>query len=223
MDINKALVIAYSGSLDGYKPKLKTKFIKTILQWIWTFKNNNIDSSTRTAHYLIQAIKVLKQKYSISPNQLQIHLWGKIDQENISSAAKEDVSEFFIFSGYLPKQESLNKLQQADLLFLPLERASIKGNKTLFIPGKLFEYLHTRKPILALCEDSDCKDILKKSGLGICIEPDNFEEVASFLNTIIHDSSIIKNIQANEEFIETFSFVNKTKELAKVLNDVLVN
>ena len=125
---------------------------------------------------------------------------------------------FFIFSGYLPKQESLNKLQQADLLFLPLERASIKGNKTLFIPGKLFEYLNSRKPILALCEDSDCKDILLKSGLGICIEPDNFEEIASFLNFIIHDSSSIKNIQANEDYIETFSFANKTKELAKVLN-----
>lgn len=223
MDFNRQIVIAYSGSLDAYRPQLKTRFIKSLLQWFWTFKNNNIDSSTRTAHYLIQAVKVLKKKYGISPQQLQIQLWGKIDAQNITSANKEEVEEFFSFSGYMPKQESLKKLQQADLLFLPLERASVKGNKTLFIPGKLFEYLHARKPILALCEDSDCKEILMKSGLGICIQPDNFEEVASFLNSIIQNDIQLSNMKPNEDFIETFSFVNKTKELAKVLNDVLVS
>jgi len=218
----KMLTIAYSGSLDAYQPNIRRNLLFRIKQWFWTYKHDTVDASTRSAYYLIKAIKVLKEKYQITPAQLQCNFWGKIHPLNAYQAQQEGVSEFFSFEGYLSKELSLKKLNEADVLFLPLEKSNTPGIGTLFIPGKLFEYLHTAKPILALCEVSDCRTILEASGLGICTSPDQVSEIADTMLKMLNNSDFLSTFQANEEYIKKFSFKNKTEELAEVFNSLIV-
>lgn len=218
MDISKPLKIAYSGSLDAKYPSESKGFFRQVKNLFWTYKHDAVDPSTRSAYFLIKAIGVLKRDFNITPDEIQIELWGNIHSLNKEHIIEAGVSEFFYIDSYLPKDESLKRLSQADVLFLPLEKSNIKGQGTLFIPGKLFEYLSTRKPILALCEPSDCRDIIENSGLGICIEPDNPELIANVLFPLIKNKMLLLGLIANEEFIETFAFKNKTLELISVLN-----
>ncbi len=214
----RPLIVAYSGSLDAYRPKSKNGFWGKILQWFWTYKHDTVDSSTRTAYFLIKAVKVLKDEYGIIPAGLQIKLWGKIDPLNKVHAIEHGVEDYFSFGSYLPKHESLKQLDEADMLFLPLERSNIKGKETLFIPGKLFEYLHIGKPILAPCEESDCRRILEQSGIGVCAEPTGFKEIASILFGILKEREKLRLYIPDKAYIETFSFRNKTGELAAILD-----
>lgn len=218
----KKLIIAYSGSLDAYDGNKFKKHLSNILKWFWTYKNNTVDSSTRSAYYLIKAVRILKDNYNIQPNQIGFQFWGNIDTLNKTQSEKEGVADFFEFGGYLSKLESLNRLAEADMLFLPLEKSNTSEIGTLFIPGKLFEYLNTGKPILGLCETSDCKMILENSGLGICCAPDNSKEIAQTLYNIIINQINIKLIKANQTYIQSFSFIKKTEELAKVFDKLSV-
>ena len=223
MDISKPLKIAYSGSLDAKRPIKSKGLFKQFKNLFWTYKHDVVDPSTRSAYYLIKAIGILKRDFIIRPDEIQIELWGNIHPLNKQHIVEEGVSEFFSIDSYLPKDESLKRLSQADMLFLPLEKSNIKGQGTLFIPGKLFEYLNTRKPILALCEPSDCRDIIETSGLGICIEPDNSKLIANVLFPLIKNKMLLSGLIPNEEFIDTFSFKNKTLELLSVFKKASVN
>jgi glycosyltransferase involved in cell wall biosynthesis len=215
--------IAYSGSLDAFEAKKDNNIWDKFKSYFWTYKHQTVDSSTRSAYFLIQAIVLLKKQHpNWKTDNLKIQLWGNINPINKKQAEQEGVSDVFEFEGYLPKSESLNKLNDADLLFLPLEKSNTIGRTTLFIPGKLFEYLYAQKPILALAESSDCRDILEKSGLAICVEPDNIEVIANTLWQIIENPESLKKLQANKEYIESFSFKNKTAELAEVFNSLIV-
>jgi glycosyltransferase involved in cell wall biosynthesis len=218
----RKLIIAYSGSLDAYQPATNRNLLSGFKQWFWTYKHDTVDSSTRSAYYLIKAIGILKAKFNITPEQLQCNFWGKIHPLNALQSEQEGVSEFFKFEGYLNKELSLRKLNEADVLFLPLEISNTPGIGTLFIPGKLFEYLHAAKPILALCEASDCRTILETSGLGICTNPDNPEKIAEMINKMLNDAEFLNQFQGNSDYISTFSFKNKTEELAQVFNSLIV-
>ena len=222
MDIKKSVIIAYSGSLDAFRNEKSLGIFRFLKELFWTYKHRTVDPSTRTAYYLIKAVGILKREYGISPSELKIELWGSIHPLNIRHSEDENVRDFFHFDSYLPKDESLSKLNKADILFLPLEKSNVKDQGTLFIPGKLFEYLKTSKPILALCEASDCRKIIEQSGLGICVEPDNPERIAECLFPIIKNKNLLLGLKPNTEFIETFAFKNKTAELISVLKKASV-
>ncbi len=214
----KQIVIAYSGSLDAFQPVKKGGFFNEIKKWFWTYKHDTVDASTRSAYYLIRAIEILKNNYGISSNLLSIQLWGNINPINLKQARDAGVDDFFKIEGYKEKSKSLQDLQKADMLFLPLEMSNTPEFGTLFIPGKLFEYIHAKKPILALCEASDCRDILEQSGMAIIIEPNQPDKIAVKLLEIIQNPSLLQSFVPNLPYIETFNFKNKAEELSKVFD-----
>jgi hypothetical protein len=222
MDIRKPLTIAYGGSLDSFEPKKKSRLIHSVLQWFWTFRNTTVDPSTRSGYFFINAVALLQSNYGIKPSELQVHWWGLINPVNQDQINRLGLTDFFHIDGYLDKSASLEKLSMADCLFLPLEQSTSKEHGTLFIPGKLFDYLKTGKPILALCEESDCKAIIEQSGLGIFAKPDDPENIAATLFPYIKHPENLQTLQPNQEYIQTHSFIQKTKELAAIIQEISV-
>jgi len=68
---------------------------------------------------------------------------------------------------FVPQKEVISLMQESDVLLLPwADRFNI--------PGKLFEYLATGKPILALCySDSDVERVIRETSSGWCVLPDD--------------------------------------------------
>lgn len=222
MGIKDQLILAYSGSLNAYTPGNKNNWLNWVKGLFWTYHHDTVDNSTRSGYYLIKAVRILKDKYNVHADELNIQLWGSIDPINRKQVISEGVEAYFEFDSYMDKQKSLRKLEAATILFLPLEKSNKKGCKTLFIPGKLFEYIKTGKPILALAEPSDCRNILEKSGLGICVQPDDPEKIAQTLENIIRNRNILDAYKPQSDYISTFTFENKTAELAAVFNQLIV-
>jgi glycosyltransferase involved in cell wall biosynthesis len=217
----KGLHICYAGSLGYYSPLEKQNSSNFVRQLFWTYRNNTVDSSTRSAYYLIRAVKILKDKYQINDSDLKISLWGSIHPMNKSQIIELGLDAFFDISGYFSKKETVDKLKSADLLFLPLEMSTSKEFKSLFIPGKLFEYLSLNKPILSPSEPSDCQDILLKSNLGIITKPNDEKEIAEVIYRYIKNPELLNDLKPNVEFINTFTFIEKTKELAKIFDQLI--
>lgn len=223
MDSN-TLTIGYAGILNGYAPsKGSINFFPQMLKRIFfSYRVNNISNHTRTGYFLFQGIKYLKKNYPINAKRLKVELWGIIDPLNKQQVEEYRLTDIVSIGGYLSKSESFKKLMKCDILFLPLESA-LGEQRPLFIPGKLYEYLKTGKPILALAEDSDCSVILKNSGLGIICSPYKASEIANYLNYLIENKDSINEIyKGNESYIQSnFNFIEITKKMAEVFNNVL--
>jgi glycosyltransferase involved in cell wall biosynthesis len=71
------------------------------------------------------------------------------------------------FEGYQPHERSVQALLDSQLLLLMIEGgAEAKGMLT----GKLFEYLGSGTPILALAPEGEAAEILRSTGAGQVVE-----------------------------------------------------
>ena len=79
---------------------------------------------------------------------------------------------------YVPQKDSFRYMEETDVLLLPwVDRVNI--------PGKLFEYLATGKPILALCyPDSEVARVVQQTASGWCVNPDDVAEIQLALTEI---------------------------------------
>jgi glycosyltransferase involved in cell wall biosynthesis len=71
--------------------------------------------------------------------------------------------------GPLPRGETLRRLLGSDLLLL------LGHGITMQIPGKLYEYLRTGRPILALAPQGAQTDLLRATGGAWIVEPDDVD------------------------------------------------
>ena len=214
-----SLKIYYGGNLGYIKPKKNNWFSK----WFWTYNYEYINYSTRSGYYIIRAVNHLKNNRNILPCQLKFCFWGKIHPKNIELVNELNLQDFFSFSGYISKEKSLNKLMDADVLLLPLETSATSKHNNLFIPGKLFEYLKLKKPILALTSKSDCYEIIKRSNLGIFSSPDNILDIADVIHELIVNKKKLMEINPDLDYINSFSNDVLCQKLSKIFDELLLN
>jgi glycosyltransferase involved in cell wall biosynthesis len=96
---------------------------------------------------------------------LRIKLVGQTDDSVISEIEKNNLKENLILIEHLPHHEGLVELSKSQVLLLPLNDApNVKG----ILPGKMYEYMALRRPILALGPiDADFAKILKETNAGV--------------------------------------------------------
>ena len=79
--------------------------------------------------------------------------------------------------------KALQLALNANLLLLPLNQAENSKGR---LPGKIYEYLRTYNPILALGPtDSDAHYILKQCSAGACYEYNDLASIKSYIQNII--------------------------------------
>ena len=96
--------------------------------------------------------------------KLRIRLCGKVDSAVSASLDAAGLGGAVENLGYLDHAASILEQRSADLLLLPL-RNGAEGGK--IVPGKVFEYLASRRPVLGIGDPSgSAAAILKETGCG---------------------------------------------------------
>ena len=113
---------------------------------------------------LFRAIAQLKEELPGFADDVELRLFGQLDyrvKENISAAGIEEQTNF---AGNVARAEALQQQVDSHLLLLLLNQ---QDNARGRIPGKLFEYLAARRPILNFGgADSDVANILTETNSG---------------------------------------------------------
>lgn len=112
-------------------------------------------------------------------NDIMIRFTGHISdiqKELLNSLPGKDSVQFLPYSDHnIIVSQMLSSSMQ--LLVLPED----PGNRC-FLPGKLFEYIASGKPVLCLGPlDGDTAEILKQGGFGSCFDYDDAEGIADFI------------------------------------------
>jgi hypothetical protein len=89
------------------------------------------------------------------------------------------LKENLVIKDHLPHREGLIELSKSQVLLLPLNDApNVKGT----LPGKMYEYMALRRPILALGPtDADYAKILRETKAGISL---NFNDEKGIKNSL---------------------------------------
>jgi len=143
---------------------------------------------------------------------LEIRLAGKVDPEIIESIKAAGLGENLVELGYLSHNESVAELLDADLILLPL-RQDPEYRKVL--PGKIFECLAARKPILGIGqEDGAAAMVLKETGAGVMLDWD--KDPSAFIQQVKDGK-----FTASDSNIEKYTRRNLTAAMVSVFEELL--
>lgn len=141
-----------------------------------------IIDSIRDPLPFIQAYKALFENHQIKANLTFV---GKVS-DKITGYIENDqwLKNHITFAGYVSHQEVFAYYEKAHLLLLILTNTkNAKGN----IPGKLFEYIATGRPIIALGDpEGDAAKIISEAGAGKVFSHSNQEGMRIFLKEALN-------------------------------------
>ncbi len=115
----------------------------------------------------------------------------------------------------VPHPQAIQEMLDADVLLLVFE----KSLPSYMIPGKLFEYLGARKPILAIIpQDSDSGRIVRETESGVVLDPDKPEEIIKQLEDWAAQKP---RLQENREALKKYERVKQAEMLAGVFEKMV--
>ncbi|MBN2029336.1 glycosyltransferase family 4 protein [bacterium] len=118
--------------------------------------------------------------------------------------------------GYVPHQESIGYLMASDCLLLLIAKNESKGVAT----GKIYEYIASGKPILALVPEGEAKKLVIKHARGIVVPPDDVDGIKAQLIRAfdLWKRKDLKITVPRWKGIEQYSRWHQTKALADIFD-----
>jgi len=164
--------------------------------------------------------KTLGEMASANPDfkrELRLRLIGRVDravQDSIDAAGLAENTEL---PGYLDHSATNREQCDAGMLILPLRN---DPDYAIILPGKLFEYLASRRPVLGIGqEDGAMARVLTEAGAGVTADWNNAEKMRAFILQA-WESHKKGGIPATEGKIEKYSRRSITRQLAELLEKV---
>ncbi len=227
-DLGKPLTIVHTGVFQTEYAMMvnptarknikgRGKTIKDVIK----FSVGNPNLLTRTPHYLFKAISQLLEEQKISKSDIRLVFAGSYTSEDKKLAKFHQVEEMVDFLGYVNHDESVKLLNKADVLFLPLHEP--EKMLPLIVPGKTYEYLAAKRPILATLPEGDTRRFVKESGLGYICDPSSVEQIALSLYQLVHayKSPAGISVNPNLHFIDQFERKKLTEQLVTLFNETI--
>jgi len=118
--------------------------------------------------------------------------------------------------GVLPHRDAVALMHSADVLFV----TNGEGNRQhIGLPGKLYEYLATGRPVLALTHpDGDAGRILNQTGGGVAVSGDDPGLLLEAIVTVCRTRRL-EVPPLKRDALASFERVNLTRQLADLLDD----
>lgn len=220
---SNVIVIRYCGRLqphDWSSTRLYGRLGEHILGR-FKYTSHGVDYSTHSPGPLLHALSRVLKDTPEARQHIRVELAGRCCESNRSLVQSLGLSDLVSLSPFLPHREAMQFITEADVLFLPL-RSPLNGKEEVTYPGKLFEYIAARRPILAIAPKGDLQRLIARANLGWCVDPYDGDAICCILRKLI---SFAKAGQRppycpSEEIIAEFDFRRIAAKLARVLETV---
>lgn len=169
---------------------------------------------TRNPKFYLEAINKFFTKYPELKNEVEFCFIGIISKDNLALIKSFDLENSINILGYVNHLECIKYLLASDVLFLMISRGE---NDDAAMPGKVGEYIGSRKNIIACIPEGVTKKMLEKYDAIKFVDEDS-EEI---MNAFSEYYKMYKNSSlpsANEEVVDLYDRKNLTYELSKEFN-----
>lgn len=196
---------------NGYD---KESIPETVLDAKFTVSHIGSLLSGRDPKYLWKALYELTQENTEFLSTFQIQLVGAVSDDVLSSIKEAGLSDFLKLKGYVPHIEAI-KIQRSSQVLLLIE---IDSKETrCIIPGKLFEYMVSRRPILAIGpKGADVSTLITETNSGSFFEYHEYDKIKA---AVLESFNLFQKGELASHVIgvQKYSRRELTKALATIL------
>ena len=172
--------------------------------------------SDRNPKFLWECLVELLTEIPNFKSHLEIKLIGAVSQEVLDSIEDFKLKGYLNLLGYVSHHEAISHQKKSQVLLL-IEINS-EDTKSI-IPGKLFEYMVSNRPIIAIGpQGSDFADIIKETNTGVFFDYTEKEKLKSVILDF-YNQFLEGKLQANGVGLQQYSRKNLTKQLVQLINE----
>jgi glycosyltransferase involved in cell wall biosynthesis len=166
--------------------------------------------------YLFEALRSLKAMYGSVELPLELVFMGMVDGRYVALSRELGLNDVVRFVHYRPHRESIACLETADAALILVDP---HPNADRHVPGKLFEYLGARKPVLALAPpDSEAARLIVENHAGVVLAPDDPSSISKVLKKWIDLKLAGKDLPAiSDSSLAPYSRKNQAESLDTIL------
>jgi Glycosyl transferase 4-like domain len=164
----------------------------------------------------LRATARMIQGGQIDRTNIRILNLGRVSEEDLALAKECGIADLFEFRTVLPYDEGLAIVAGAHLALVPAF-----GDDPWFIPGKFYDYVAVRTPILAISTSPELDGLVERSGLGWVHSANDIDGLARRIATAWEARTRRQTlVEPDESVIESLSVRNGAKKLAKIFDEV---
>lgn len=171
--------------------------------------------SERNPQILWQALQELVAENPDFKNDFRLKLIGATSQQVLDTISEYKLNDYIMNLGYVSHQEAVKQQRKSQVLLL-IEINSFVTKS--IIPGKLFEYMVSERPIIAIGpEGSDFAEIIADTNTGIFFTYDEKEKLKTLLLKYYQEYQN-QNLKVHAVGLQQYSRKSLTEQLVKILN-----
>jgi len=152
----------------------------------------------------------------------KLHIFGPSFEPQVAAQIHEDgLGPYIVHQGALTHEETMTVAQRARALLLLLPHGPIFK---YWIPSKLYTYLNSNTPVLALLNDGDAAEIVQKTGTGIVVTSPDPKVIAEAILSFVDSSrSGEVKLDVNRSAVLEYSWQTLGGRLDRLLRTQLSN
>jgi len=183
---------------NGYDPEDFNFEAEAVFNDTFCISHFGAFNKDRNPSSLWVVLKELAHENPEFKKALRIQLIGQTDESITNEINQNGLMENLILSHYLPHREGIGLLRKSQVLLLPINDApNLKG----ILPGKMYEYLALKRPILAVGPtDADYAKIIGETNAGVS---HNFDDIEGIKTSVRNFFSLF---QQNKLLMESGSY-----------------
>jgi glycosyltransferase involved in cell wall biosynthesis len=173
--------------------------------------------SERNPSILWESLIELAHEIPDFKTHLEIKLIGAVSQEVLETISQFGLKPYLNNLGYVSHTEAIAHQRKSQVLLL-IEINS-EDTKSI-IPGKLFEYMVSNRPIIAIGpKDSDFAEIITNTNTGVFFD---YSEKVKLKSVILdfYNQFLEGKLQSNGVGLQNYSRRNLTKQLVELLKSL---
>ncbi|MEP7274661.1 MAG: glycosyltransferase family 4 protein, partial [Acidobacteriota bacterium] len=178
------------------------------------YSPRQFDRLTHSPKFLLDAIRELFEERPELRGRIKLLHIGPFDENNERYVRDLGLEEAIEAPGYVSHDEAVELVSRADALFFCLAD-SPSGERNDCVPQKVYEYLGSRRPVLALAPEGDARDFLSRAGTALICQPRDLPGIKAGVLALAEGSFVPA---ANDEFIRTFRRKDLTRKLATIFD-----
>lgn len=170
--------------------------------------------SDRNPRILWKSLRELTKENKEFAKDFELKLIGAVSREILDTIAEFRLDGFVNNLGYVSHKEAIAHQRKSQVLLL----VEIDSEQTKsIIPGKLFEYMVSERPILAIGpEGSDFAEIIAQTNTGAFFTYDDKEKLKAKILEFYHQFKQGR-LQSHPVGLQQYSRKNLTQQLAEIL------
>lgn len=170
--------------------------------------------SIRGIKEIVQAVKILNGK-------VELILLGSFSDANFEKEIRELANESIHILGKVPYSEVFKYMDMASIglvCLLPSPNNINAASRN----NKLFEYMVSELPVISSNFPS-WEEIIKNNNCGICVNPENPEEIANAIRYLIERPELIKEMGQNgkKAILEKYNWEKESENLLKIYSKII--